>query len=141
MAEETRLKSAYELARAKPGCAMSVPVKAPYHYMESDYFDDLEWAATELFIATREERYLREAIEYAERAGESPWMGAVAAGVPAGRRQIRRLPQASTAIQAFAPCTAASSVGIRPVFAGVCMRGRNTDQRKPSWRAGSTTTR
>lgn len=74
-----RAKSAYELARSQPGCAMSIPVKASYHYMESDFFDDLEWAATELYIATREPRYLREAIEFADKAGASPWLGRPAA--------------------------------------------------------------
>lgn len=70
-----RARSAYELARSHPGVAMSIPVKAPYYYMESDFFDDLEWAATELYIATREPRYLREAIEFADKAGASPWLG------------------------------------------------------------------
>lgn len=74
-----RARSAYELARANPGCAMSVPVKAPYHYMESDFYDDLEWGAIELYIATREPRYLREALEYADQAGPSPWLGHTAA--------------------------------------------------------------
>jgi len=68
-------KSAYKLAQDHPGCAMSVPVRARYYYGESTFWDDLEWAATELYIATRDEKYLREAIEYAQRAGESEWMG------------------------------------------------------------------
>jgi len=72
--------SFYRLARAKPGVAMSVPVRAPYYYGEASYFDDLEWAATELFIATGERRYLDEAIHHADRAGDNPWMGADAHG-------------------------------------------------------------
>lgn len=68
-------RSLYELARSKPGCAMSVPVRAPYYYGESTYFDDLQWAATELYIATKEPQYLEQAIEYADKAGESKWMG------------------------------------------------------------------
>ncbi|MBN2326781.1 MAG: glycoside hydrolase family 9 protein [Candidatus Omnitrophica bacterium] len=68
-------ESLYRLACANPGCAMSVPVRAPYYYGESTYFDDLEWAAAELYIATRETRYLREAVDYARRAAESRWMG------------------------------------------------------------------
>jgi len=70
-----KAKSAYRLAQAKPGCAMSVPVRAPYYYSESTFYDDLEWAATELYIATKNEAYLRQAIEYAHQAGESKWMG------------------------------------------------------------------
>jgi peptidoglycan/xylan/chitin deacetylase (PgdA/CDA1 family) len=54
---------------------MSVPVRAPYYYGESSYFDDLEWAATELYIATKDEKHLRDAIKYADQAGDNPWMG------------------------------------------------------------------
>lgn len=54
---------------------MSVPVKAPHYYMESTFHDDLEWAATELYIATRKTEYLQQAIEYARLAGPNPWMG------------------------------------------------------------------
>ncbi len=68
-------KSLYMLAQAKPGVAMSVPVRAPYYYGETSYFDDLEWAATELYIATKDEQYLRAAIRYAHEAGDNPWMG------------------------------------------------------------------
>lgn len=70
-----RAASAYRLARRHPGCAMSAPVRAPYYYRESDYFDDLEWAAIELYIATRDADYLHQAGDYAARAGESEWMG------------------------------------------------------------------
>ncbi|MBK9127698.1 MAG: glycoside hydrolase family 9 protein [Phycisphaerales bacterium] len=68
-------RSLYRLAQARPGCAMSVPVKAPYHYMERSYFDDLEWAAVELYRATRDEALLEQAIDYARKAGASDWMG------------------------------------------------------------------
>ena len=68
-------KSLYKLAQSKPGVAMSVPVRAPYYYGESSYFDDLEWAATELYIATNDEKYFRDAIKYADQAGDNPWMG------------------------------------------------------------------
>ncbi len=68
-------KSLYELAQKNPGCAMSVPVKAPHYYGESTFYDDLEWAATELYIATGDKTYLQQAVEYAGKAGESKWMG------------------------------------------------------------------
>jgi endoglucanase len=68
-------QSLYKLAQSKPGNAMSVPVRAPHCYGESSYFDDLEWAATELYIATKEPRYLKEAIGYAHQAAGNPWMG------------------------------------------------------------------
>jgi len=68
-------ESLYRLAQAHPGCAMSVPVRAPYYYGESTYFDDLQWAAIELNLATGQEKYLQEAVEYARQAGPSQWMG------------------------------------------------------------------
>jgi hypothetical protein len=68
-------RSLYRLAQAHPGCAMSVPVLAPYYYGESTDLDDLEWGAVELFLATREHRYLEEAVGYSDRAGDNPWMG------------------------------------------------------------------
>ena len=68
-------KSLYDLAQKNPGCAMSVPVKAPHYYGESTFYDDLEWAATELYIATGDKTYLQQAVEYAGKAGESKWMG------------------------------------------------------------------
>ena len=68
-------KLLYKLAQSKPGVAMSVPVRAPYYYGESSYFDDLEWAATELYIATSDEQFLADATRYADRAGDNPWMG------------------------------------------------------------------
>lgn len=71
-----KAKSLYRLAQAKPGCAMSVPVRAPHYYGESTFYDDLEWAATELFIATREPQYLKEAVAYAAQAASEPqWLG------------------------------------------------------------------
>ena len=68
-------ESLYRLAQARPGCVMSVPVRAPYYYREGNYFDDLEWAATELFVATHKPEYRAQALEYAARAGASEWLG------------------------------------------------------------------
>lgn len=70
-----KAESLYQLARTHPGCAMSVPVRAPYYYGESTFHDDLEWAAVELDVATGKAAYLQQAIEYAHAAGESKWMG------------------------------------------------------------------
>jgi hypothetical protein len=70
-----KAESLYRLARANPGCAMSVPVRAPYYYAESTFYDDLEWAAVELYIATKNDTYRAQAIKYAHRAAESKWMG------------------------------------------------------------------
>lgn len=68
-------RSLYRLAQASPGNAMSVPVRAPYYYGETSYFDDLEWGAVELYIATRDESFLRDAVTYADEAADNSWMG------------------------------------------------------------------
>jgi hypothetical protein len=68
-------RSLFRLAEAHPGNAMSVPVRAPYYYGESSYFDDLEWAAVELYLATHDSAYLDAATGYARQAGDNPWMG------------------------------------------------------------------
>jgi hypothetical protein len=65
----------YALGKRKPGVAQSVPVKAQYYYGESTWHDDMQWAATELYIATKDRTYLDDAIAFAHQAGENPWMG------------------------------------------------------------------
>ena len=73
-------RSLYKLALDNPGVAMSVPVAAPHYYGESTYHDDLEWAAVELYRATRDPRYRTEAIAHADKAGDNVWMGRDAHG-------------------------------------------------------------
>jgi hypothetical protein len=68
-------RSFYALAQAHPGVAMSIPVRSPYYYGESTYFDDLEWGAVELYRKTGERVFLDQAIGYADKAGDNPWMG------------------------------------------------------------------
>ena len=70
-------KSLYALGKRKPGAAMSVPVKAPYYYGESTWHDDMQWAATELYLATKDRAYLEDAIRHADQSAKEPtWMGA-----------------------------------------------------------------
>lgn len=68
-------RSALDLALHKPGCAMSVPVRAPYYYGERTWHDDVEWGAIELFLATGEPELLQLAIAHSRAAGASRWMG------------------------------------------------------------------
>jgi hypothetical protein len=68
-------ESLYHLAVDKPGCAMSVPVKAPYYYGEASFYDDLEWGAIELYNLTHKPELIGEAMAAAEKAGASDWMG------------------------------------------------------------------
>lgn len=65
----------YALAKEKPGCAQSVPVAERHYYGERTYHDDLEWAAVELYRATKEPVFLREAIRFAHLAHDESWMG------------------------------------------------------------------
>ncbi len=64
-------RSLYALAKAHPGYAQSVPVKAPYAYVEATWYDDLEWAATELYrtkYAAREMRLRFDVVAIQENA-------------------------------------------------------------------------
>lgn len=65
----------YALARSQLGHSESVPCKASYRFHEKTYFDDLEWAAAELYRVTKEKNYLAEAIQYAFLAADTAWMG------------------------------------------------------------------
>ena len=67
--------TAYERGRAQPGSCQTAPGRAPYFYEEANWVDDMELAASQMHALTREPRYLREALEYAEREPITPWMG------------------------------------------------------------------
>ncbi len=68
-------RALYQLARENEGSSMSVPVKAPYYYGENTFYDDLEWAAAELYLSTRESEYLEQAVIYAHQSADEGWMG------------------------------------------------------------------
>jgi hypothetical protein len=70
-----KARAAYALGRANPGVCQTAPATAPYFYEEDNWVDDLELAAAELYALTGEERYLREALEYARIEPVTPWMG------------------------------------------------------------------
>lgn len=70
----------YELGRAKEGVQQGNSYGAPYRYAETTWADDMEWGAAELFRATRDVRYLRDAKRYALLAGSESWMGKQEAG-------------------------------------------------------------
>ena len=73
-------KEVYELGRAKEGVQQGNSYGAPYRYAETTWADDMEWGAAELFRATRDARYLRDARAYAMLAGTESWMGKEEAG-------------------------------------------------------------
>lgn len=73
-------REVYELGRAKEGVQQGNSYGAPYRYAETTWADDMEWGAAELFRATRDARYLRDAKRYALLAGSESWMGKQEAG-------------------------------------------------------------
>ncbi|MBP6793625.1 MAG: glycoside hydrolase family 9 protein, partial [Saprospiraceae bacterium] len=64
----------YALAKAKPGFQQGNSFGAPYRYNEDTWTDDMEWAAAELFRATRKLNYLSDAKKYAAMTGELSWI-------------------------------------------------------------------
>ena len=73
-------KEVYELGRKKEGVQQGNSYGAPYRYAETTWADDMEWGAAELFRATRDPRYLRDAKRYALLAGSESWTGKQEAG-------------------------------------------------------------
>ena len=68
-------RAVYSLGRAKEGSQQGNSYGAPYRYNETTWADDMEWGAAELYRATREPRYLRDAVRYAGIIGATSWMG------------------------------------------------------------------
>lgn len=72
----TRAADAYAQGVKSPGPCQTAPGRAPYFYEEESWADDMELGAIELHALTRDRRYLRDALSYAEREPVTPWMGA-----------------------------------------------------------------
>lgn len=68
-------REVYDLGRAHEGVQQGNSYGAPYRYAETTWADDMEWGAAELFRATRDVRYLRDAKRYGGLAGAESWMG------------------------------------------------------------------
>jgi endoglucanase len=68
--------AAYALGVKYPGVCQTAPGNAPYFYEEDNWTDDMELGAALLFQLTAEERYRRDAVQYARREPVTPWMGA-----------------------------------------------------------------
>ena len=68
-------REVYSLGRAKEGSQQGNSYGAPYRYNETTWADDMEWGAAELYRATREPRYLQDAVRYARAIGATSWMG------------------------------------------------------------------
>ncbi len=76
--DEIRQKAiqAYDYAVTHPGVSQTAPCRAPYFYEEDNWVDDVELAATQLFMVTGNKHYLTEAVMYGRREPVTPWMGA-----------------------------------------------------------------
>jgi endoglucanase len=68
-------KQVYALGRAKEGVQQGNSYGAPYRYEEATWADDMEWGAAELFRATGDRRYIKDAKRYARLAAAESWMG------------------------------------------------------------------
>jgi endoglucanase len=71
----TASKEVYALGKRKEGVQQGNSYGAPYRYEETTWADDMEWGAAELFRATADIRYLRDAKRYATLAAAESWMG------------------------------------------------------------------
>jgi hypothetical protein len=70
----TAARSLYQMGRAKEGFQQGNSYGAPYRYNERTWADDMEWAAAELYAATGETRFLKEAVHYARLVNTESWM-------------------------------------------------------------------
>jgi len=70
----------YELGKTKEGVQQGNSYGAPYRYAETTWADDMEWGATELFLATGNHKYFDDAARYAELAGTEGWFDKASIG-------------------------------------------------------------
>ena len=68
-------RAAYALGLQQEGSQQGNSYGAPYRYNETTWADDMEWGAAELYRATGEAGYLRDAVRYARVIGATSWLG------------------------------------------------------------------
>jgi peptidoglycan/xylan/chitin deacetylase (PgdA/CDA1 family) len=64
----------YQMGKRREGFQQGNSYGAPYRYNEDTWADDMEWAAAELYKATRQKAYLTDAKRYARIIGAASWM-------------------------------------------------------------------
>lgn len=64
----------FALGKRQEGFQQGNSYGAPYRYNEDTWADDMEYAAAELYKATKKREYLTDAIRYARIAGTTSWM-------------------------------------------------------------------
>lgn len=71
-----RAEDAYQTGQKYPGYTQTASVKSPYIYEETNWVDDMELAAMELYAQTGNPKYLEEAAGYGRQEPITPWIGA-----------------------------------------------------------------
>lgn len=67
---------AFELGKKYPGVCQTAPCRAPYFYEEENFKDDMELAASQLFLVTKNNSFLKDGITFGKEEKIIPWMGA-----------------------------------------------------------------
>jgi endoglucanase len=67
-------ESLYAMGKRQEGFQQGNSFGAPYRYNEDTWADDMEYAAAELYKATKKKAYLDDAVRYAKIAGTTSWM-------------------------------------------------------------------
>ncbi len=73
---ESKSTSAFQLGLDKPGVSQTAPGSSPYFYEEDNWVDDMELAAANLYVLTKNKKYQDQSLQYSERETVTPWMGA-----------------------------------------------------------------
>jgi endoglucanase len=72
---KSKSETAYQFGKAKPGFAQTASVLSPYVYAESNWTDDMELAAAQMYALTGNQQYLKEAQLFARQEKLTPWLG------------------------------------------------------------------
>lgn len=67
-------KTLYAMGKRQEGFQQGNSFGAPYRYNEDTWADDMEYAAAELYKATKRKQFLDDAKRYAQIAGTTSWM-------------------------------------------------------------------
>jgi len=65
---------AYRFANTDLGVCQTASNRAPYFYEEDNYVDDMELAAIQLYLHSRDRKFLSEAVYWGELEAVTPWM-------------------------------------------------------------------
>lgn len=72
----SKAQAAYQLGIDKPGNSQTCSIVDRYIYEETNWVDDMELGAMELYRQTGDRKYIDEAVLYGRQEPVTPWMGA-----------------------------------------------------------------